>query len=130
MLFSYEIITMNQDTRDAIACIDFIENNKTIVRGTGFLVGEKFLLTALHVVADRKKNPPLFTSSEIHLTFPSIKISGYIGRDIGCDLWDREEDWAILSCIEVPQLNPIPLGLLMHMGAEWISQTPPAERVA
>jgi hypothetical protein len=83
--------------RDAIARIT-IEGTK--IRGTGFLVAPNLVATALHVVADRKTEPPTFFPGTIHLEF-----SGHtIDAEVMPEKWNQDADCVLLRC-----LNPVPL---------------------
>ena len=64
---------MDAVIRQAIAKIEILgdEQNPTVrSRGTGFLVGDGMVLTALHVVANRRSDPPEPIPGTIRLTFP------------------------------------------------------------
>ena len=50
---------MRSQTLEAIARIEVADGAEQIVsRGTGFLVADSYVLTALHVICDRRKQPP------------------------------------------------------------------------
>jgi hypothetical protein len=94
--------------RDAIAKIT-IEG--TSGRGTGFLVAPDLVATALHVVADRKTEPPRFFAGTIHLKFR--------GHDTDAKVinWNQDADCVLLRCLNAAPLADyptIPLRELEH----------------
>ena len=99
---------MNQIIRDAIARIDVMQAGKSISRGTGTLVGEGLVLTAFHVIADRRQDPPAaLYPGEITLTFPNFTTKATLHGIY----WDRIADWALLKCEEAPPARPVPLAI-------------------
>ena len=72
------------------------EAAKTQIGGTGFLVGARLVLTAMHVVGDRtqKKIYP----GPIKLTFPNATVTAKVYGDH----WDPVADWALLECDDLP----------------------------
>ena len=99
---------MRVDTRQAIARIDVVAHGESRSRGTGFLVTERLVLTALHVVADRQQSQAVGLAQlpgEIEVSFPSHSTTARVVD--GC--WDAEADWALLSLAEPPGALPLPL---------------------
>ena len=96
-----------------------MQQGRCISRGTGFLVADGLVLTALHVVADRAQ-PSLATyPGEIVLTFPAGSATATIHEAY----WDRLADWVLLR-FETPagcngSLRPLPLAELREDGATW-----------
>lgn len=89
-------------------------------RGTGCLVGENLVLTALHVVADRTVEPPQFLAGRIEITFPdheSISTTVVDGK------WNALEDWVLLLCASIrPELaRPLPLATIERDGDQWVA---------
>ena len=86
----------------------------TSVRGTGFLVAPDMVATALHVVADRKTEPPTFYPGKIHLKFRG-------GHKTDAEViegkYNQDADCVLLRCVN-PGLPPdypmIPLRELYH----------------
>ncbi len=84
-------------------------------RGAGFVVAPGVVATALHVVADRQRDPPVWYTPHATLTFArlvgerweTVEVEGH-AIDGACD---REEDWALIS-FEPPAGygEPLPLG--------------------
>ncbi len=101
--------------RSAIARIDVMQQGRSISRGTGFLVTDGLVLTALHVVADR--NQPALTPypGEIVLSFPG----GTTKAAIHQNYWDRLADWVLLRCETAPAARPLPLAELREDGITW-----------
>src|ERR1700730_11321257 len=105
--------------RNAIARIDVMQQGRSLSRGTGFLVADGLVLTALHVVADRNQQSLTPYPGEIVLTFPhgSIKASIYE------NYWDRLADWTLLRCETSLDpdgaLRPLPLAELREEGGAW-----------
>lgn len=106
---------MHSRVRAAIARIDVVQGGQSISRGTGFLVAEGLVLTALHVVADRRQESLAPYPGEIVLTFPNHSTTAVIHGEY----WDRLADWVLLKCAGAPPARPIPLAELRESGAEW-----------
>jgi hypothetical protein len=87
--------------RDAIAKITIEGTN---VRGTGFLVAPDMVATALHVVADRKVEPPAFFPGTIHLEFRGHKTAA----EVIPDRWNQDADCVLLRCLDPGPLAPYP----------------------
>ncbi|MBN1210865.1 MAG: trypsin-like peptidase domain-containing protein [Myxococcaceae bacterium] len=103
--------------RASIARIDVARAGAPPARGTGALVADDLVLTALHVVANREQNPPAFFQGPISLTFPGKTV-----KAVPVDgMWDGKEDWVLLRCLEPPGIPPLPLGELEthEQGLEW-----------
>src|ERR1700680_3471297 len=105
--------------RNAIARIDVMQRGRSLSRGTGFLVADGLVLTALHVVADRTKESLTPYPGEIVLSFPSTSTKGSIYENY----WDRLADWALLRCETTQGLDgaprPLPIAELREDGATW-----------
>jgi hypothetical protein len=56
---------MHPSVRRAIARIEVRHDRVVIRRGTASLVGDRLVMTALHVVADRTTDPPGFLDGAI-----------------------------------------------------------------
>ncbi len=96
--------------RDAIAKITIEGTN---VRGTGFLVAPDMVATALHVVADRKVEPPAFFPGTIHLEFRGHKTTA----EVIPNRWNQDADCVLLRCLDPGPLAAyptIPLRELNH----------------
>jgi hypothetical protein len=84
--------------------------------GTAFYIGGKFVLTALHVIADTRAGGPVF--------LPSVVLTFY-GSNQPCtakvhhELWSATDDWAVLECESSPDANPIVLGSEPRPNAAW-----------
>ena len=110
---------MDPSVRRAIARIEVTRDSAAIRRGTGCLVGDRLVLTALHVVADRTTDPPGFLDGTIELTFTtqfSTVASVLEGK------WNALEDWVLLSCAAVPHsAKPLPLAAIDRDHIHWMS---------
>jgi serine/threonine-protein kinase len=107
---------VNREVREAIARIEVIDAaGQTISRGTGTLIGPGLVVTALHVVADRRSDPPQPLPGRISLTFPSGKLEA----EIHGTLLNARADWVLLRCEPRPALVPVPLGRLKEAGVPW-----------
>lgn len=107
---------MNREIRGAIARIDVIDPSGQVVsRGTGTLVGPGLVLTALHVVADRRTDPPQRLPGKIVLTFPSIQLDA----ELHGTLINGKADYVLLTCEPRPSLTPVALGRLSQAGVDW-----------
>lgn len=73
-------------------------------RGTGFLVAERLVLTARHVVETMGK--------ECALEFDPAGPKPWQTRSDGIVAYDRDDDWALVRCKEQPPAKPLPLGPL------------------
>jgi hypothetical protein len=96
--------------RDSIAKITIEDTN---VRGTGFLVAPDMVATALHVVADRKVEPPAFFPGTIHLEFRGHKTAA----EVIPNRWNQDADCVLLQCLDPGPLAAyptIPLRELNH----------------
>ena len=91
--------------------------DQTVPVGTAFYVGEKYALTALHVIADTKQKPPLF-SSKITLRFPNNHTTDATVAD---GMWDQSSDWVVVECKNAPTIAPMPLGALPRKDDKWSS---------
>ena len=109
---------MNPALRNAIAKIEVLADGERSVRsrGTGFLVAPGIVLTALHVVANRRTDPPEPIGGEIMVTFPGFAT----GASIRENLWNATEDWVLLDLRERPDCRPMPL-------ADWQNSSTPFE---
>ena len=106
---------MEQWVRNAIARIDVMQDGRSISRGTGTLIGQGTVLTALHVVADRHTDPPTPHNGQITLTFPGGTTSATIlGR-----LQDARADWVILECADPPEAEPVPMDSVDRDDIAW-----------
>src|SRR5437660_11948135 len=106
---------MDARVRNAIAKI-VVQQDGEEVRGTGVLVGDGLVLTALHVVADRHTDPPRCQTATITLQFPAHRTSGHIVEQY-CD---ATHDWVLLRCDQTPpNVTPLPLAELQTSGVDW-----------
>jgi len=92
-----------------------MQQGKSISRGTGCLVADGLVLTALHVVADRTQQSLAPYPGEIVLTFPGTSVKAVIHENY----WDRLADWTLLRCDPQPDIRPVPLAELHEDGAAW-----------
>ena len=106
---------MDSIIRSAIARIDVMQEGRPVSRGTGSLVAEGLVLTALHVVADRNQPALAPYPGEIVLTFPG----GAVKASILQNYWDRLADWVLLRCETPPPVQPLPLAELREDGIAW-----------
>jgi len=81
------------------------------------MVTPTHVLTALHVVADRRTDPPRLPNGPITLRFRSHATTGRIAE--GC--WDRRQDWVIIECDQPPEMPPMPLLVLEHSRPGWVA---------
>jgi len=72
-------------------------------------VGKNLVLTALHVVADRKASPVSFYGGSIQVRFPSQVATGIVVEG----MWDARADWVLIQCTDSIRADPIPLGELL-----------------
>ena len=102
---------MDPIIRRAIAKIEIIQDGTISSRGTGTLVSDRLVLTALHVVADRKTGTP--KPGTIRLTFPTHTTEARLHSDHQ----DGRADWALLECAEAPSdIRPVPLNAVSTSG--------------
>ena len=81
--------------------------------GTGFLITDRLVLTALHVVADRRTVQMPTAPIEVH--FPS---GSTVARPIE-GAWDQLADWVLLECAQAPGPPPMPLLVVEHGRPAW-----------
>ena len=106
---------MEQWVRNAIARIDVMQDGRSISRGTGTLIGQRTVLTALHVVADRHTDPPAPHRGQITLTFPGgTTDAAILGR-----LQDARADWVILECANPPKTDRVPMDTVDREDVSW-----------
>lgn len=92
-------------------------DSKRMSRGTGTLVAPGIVLTALHVVADRRATPLALYPGVITLTFPGHKTIGQVhGQAL-----DPQADWVLLACESPPPAIPVRVGRLVQSGLDWDS---------
>ena len=97
--------------RRAVAKIQIVQDGTAVSWGTGTLVADRSVLTALHVVANRKTGTPL--PGVIQLTFPGHVTEAKLvdGRH------DGQADWALLECEAAPpDVRPVPLCAVSSSG--------------
>jgi len=75
-----------------------MQMGRSVSRGTGCLVADGLVLTALHVVADWSKQSLTPHPGEISLTFAN----GSVKASILEEYCDRLADWALLRCESLP----------------------------
>jgi len=110
---------MEPRLRNAIARIEVIQQGRVGSRGTGFLVADSLVLTALHVVAEPNKQPLCPRAGEITLTFPFPK-KWCTKASIHEKCWDPFADWVMLQCEHSPpDAEPLPLAELHEDGVKW-----------
>src|ERR1700680_655569 len=98
--------------RDAIAriTIDGVPG-----RGTGFLVSDDLVAPALHVVGDRKTDPPTKIPGTIRLEFPGHKTEAVVLDD----RWNLAADCVLLKCVRPFECTPIPLRDVHSSDTAW-----------
>jgi hypothetical protein len=102
------------DFSGAIARIEASLPGGQLQHGTGVLVTEKLVLTALHVVGNRRSDPPAFYDEHgatLVLKFPHHETRGRVIREYrGVRPWSSELDFALIECDRpVPGVSPVPL---------------------
>ena len=108
---------MDSALRNAVARIDVLQDGKSIARGTGTLVTDWLVLTALHVVADRHQNPPVPYEGTIRLSFPGHQTEAVIHEGH----LDPTGDWVLLECADPPRARPMPLADLDRSGVDFLT---------
>jgi len=96
--------------KPAVARIDVRDGNGGQAHGTGVLVTERLVLTALHVVGNRQADPPTFydDGGEVVLKFPSHQTRGRVVRDQVS--FSAVLDFALVECEHPPRgIRPLPL---------------------
>jgi hypothetical protein len=91
---------------NATAKVEIRAGSRVVDWGTGFLAGQRHLLTAFHVVAE-KVGDGVRQKGELHLLFRAAGNQTSAARLVG---GDAELDWALLEC-EAPPPNVLPLAL-------------------
>src|SRR4051794_24873339 len=75
-------------------------------RGTGFLVASDLVATALHVVADRKTEPPTFFKGKIRLRFRDDRETE---AEVIKGKWNQDADCVLLRCISPKEVVDRPI---------------------
>lgn len=96
-------------------------------RGTGFLIEHGRMVTALHVVADRARNPVVFYPGPMTLRTATLNAVGRFDfNDIELKAlaplrWDRDEDWVLLEVPADLQAAVLPHAPAKEVtaGAQW-----------
>src|SRR5215831_2979666 len=106
---------MQSSIRQAITRIEVMQHGRSMSRGTGCLVAEGLVLTALHVIADRSKESLTLYPGEIVLTFPNHFTKAFVHETY----FDRFADWVLLRCEAALPIRPLPVGELHQDGTPW-----------
>ena len=101
--------------RAAICRIDIIQDVKSVARGSGTLISEGVVITAFHVIGDRRADPPAVYPGEIRVTFPGSVTQG----QLFAPYFDARTDWALLKLAEAPAVRPVPLAPRCDNGVPW-----------
>lgn len=108
---------MLPEIRGAIARIEIRDGARVLSRGTGFLVTDRLVLTAFHVVGDRTPSEPVLYDRQYGL------FACFPGHESPCrvvdGVWDAGADWALVECADPPHARPLPLAELDASGASW-----------
>ncbi|MBI3373153.1 MAG: trypsin-like peptidase domain-containing protein [Betaproteobacteria bacterium] len=106
---------MLPEIRGAIARFEVRDGTRVLSRGTGFLVTDRLVLTAFHVVGDRTQLALYEQQYGLFACFP--------GHECPCRVvegsWDASADWALVECADPPKARPLPLAELYASGAAW-----------
>ena len=108
---------MDPAIQQAIAQVKVVHNDTIVSRGTGFLVADDVLATALYVVAGPGQADVKPLDGEIHLTFPKHKTTAAIipeARNVAAD-------WILLKCATPSKIAPVPPGRLVRYQVTWES---------
>ena len=104
--------------RAPIARITVTAGTQVVSRGTGTLVAPKLVLSALHVVANRRTDPPEPYAGDLALEFPGFTTKGTILTGN----WDKTADWVLIECADdPPNTKPMRLAALQESKREWQS---------
>lgn len=108
---------MDDSIRAAICRIDIMKDGACLSRGTGTLVAKGVVLTAFHVVGDRRSSPPAPYPGDIVVTFPSGATSG----TLFVPHCDQRTDWALVQVAAALDIRPVPFAPACESGASWES---------
>src|SRR4051812_15699673 len=101
--------------KGAIARVDARDHGASKT-GTAFYIGGRYVLTALHVIADTQARVPAFMPS-IKLLFTNA--ATVVDASVVAEHWNLDGDWAVLEC-EVPaDVAAIEFGPQPPQGAAW-----------
>lgn len=92
-----------------------LQADQSASRGTGTLVTSDLVLTAMHVVADRKSPTLSLYPGAITLSFPGHVTEAHV-VDRG---WNPNADWILLRCVTPPPFAPLPLADSVVDGDHW-----------
>lgn len=108
---------MNSVTRRAIARIEVhAPDGRVLSRGTGGLVGPDLILTAMHVVADRRSEELRPLPGRIGVWLPDHAV---IEATIQEGMFDRGCDWLLLRLAAPVPRRPLALATLGESKAAW-----------
>ena len=82
---------MLPEIRGTIARIEVRDGVRVLSRGTGFLVTDRLVLTAFHVVGDRTQRVLYEQQYGLFLCFPGLECPGRTVEGA----WDAGADWAV-----------------------------------
>jgi WD40 repeat protein len=108
---------MDDWIRAAICRIDILQDGVCVSRGSGALVAPGIVLTAFHVVGDRKSDSPAPYPGDIVVTFPGGAGPG----TLFAPHFDSRADWALVQLKTQPGITPIPLASNCAKGLLWES---------
>ena len=115
---------MEPDIRQAIARVEATRGGGGKVAGTAFLVTDRHLLTAFHVVGDRiaaRETGQAILYTDLAISFVDGKVSSLIGRVVkGC--FDPVSDWALIELDAPVNVRPISLGTVSDGEIEQLKQ--------
>ena len=113
---------MKAQLNQAIASVAARTANGAPVSGSSFLVTDRHLLTAFHVVGDRvatQKGTPTF-HNELAVSFAHIGLTDLPAR-IATDCFDASADWALIELDRpVANIRPIPLATVSSRAIDQI----------
>lgn len=108
---------MTSETRRAIVRVEILDEARNRLDwGTGFLVGPRLILTAYHVVADRRRSDWACRGKHIQVLFPEATDSPVPVESQSVEV-DRGLDFAALRLTEDPPLTVKPLLLAAGQAA-------------
>jgi hypothetical protein len=85
--------------------------------GSAFYIGDGYVLSALHVLADMRSNPPVPYVARPHLQF----VAAAHATDAEIIHMDPVNDWVLLKCVAAPDVAPVERGPAPKVGDAWMS---------
>ena len=103
--------------KSAIGRLEVRLANTIVSRGTCFLISDRQVITAAHVIMEAGENEIHVSQKTISIQFPAITI-GAVLLPVS---FNQKQDWAILTLDESVDIIPLQLCSSVPFGKEWLT---------